>query len=93
MDERDLAALKDAPMPEPGPGVRERALDAALAAFRETQATQGSSFGARLTSIFNAIPWRWTMERRMAFGATAASLAVVAIAVQFSLERGSYSFG
>jgi len=93
MDERDLAALRDAPVPEPGPGARERALQASLAAFSEQRSTQGSGAWRRLKSVFNPQRWRWTMQRRMALGAAAASFAVVAIAAQFSLERGLISFG
>ena len=88
MDERDLAALKDLPVPEPGPDARARALEASLSAFREASATQGLGWRRRLTSIFNPQSWRWTMERRMAVGAAAASIAVLAIATQYTIERG-----
>lgn len=85
MDDKDLKALKDIPVPSASDGARARALQASISAFEEageklhTQ-TQGITERPRLTTTFTQTLWEWIMERRMLMGTVAASLLAVPIA-------------
>ena len=100
MDDTDLKALQDVAVPEPCPGARTRARDAALTAFDAAQtkpvaATQGNRRDRRLMAIFVEPAWRWIMERQLIVGTVAASLLVVPVTahLMWNDRQGFARFG
>ncbi len=87
MTEQDLDRLKRIPIPEPSPGARERALDAAWHAFEAEgeklrSRPKGAAGLARLMAISIADVGRWTMQRPMMIGTVAATLIALPLAAQ-----------
>lgn len=90
MSDEFLKSLNKIEAPEPSAAARERALDAALAAFDAAQtdgadsksknienSSQGFGLGERLRSIASSWRRNWTMDIRVPLGATFAAILVV----------------
>ena len=85
MDERELNTLKDIPIPEPSPGAKDRALNAAMLAFDDAKkktpiATQGVQRTDRPMTTFIDKSWEWIMDRRVLVGTVTACLLIVPVA-------------
>ena len=97
MDEKDLKALKDIPVPRPSDDARSAAMQMAMAAFedagKKTEGeTQGSHESTRPKTTFIQAPWEWIMEKRMLMGTVAASLLAVPVAAHLIWTEGDGTF-
>jgi len=90
MSDDKLNALKNLRTPTPSDAGRQRALDAAILAFDAEQkknsgATQGKGWGARLRSIVPIFTRTWTMDTRITFGLGTAAVALLLLPLGYQL--------
>lgn len=92
MDEDILKSLKGTPPPRASDVARQRAIDAAMAAFDAAQekvheksykTVQGNSLIARLRSIASDYTRNWTMDIRIPLGTTFAALLILPLGWHF----------